>query len=96
MSEDGRRFKMNKKGVEITMNAMIIALLVLIAFAVIIAIFLGGTKTLGEWFKGTSSCTAQGGQCVPAASDCDGQAIPRKDCSNKGAGDEFCCLKRNT
>ncbi len=84
---------MSKKGIELSLNTMIIAILVLVAAAVIIAIFIGGMKGTGEWFKGASSCTAQGGECVSSASECAGQAIPRKNCDGKGEG--FCCIKAN-
>ena len=78
-----------KKGVELTLNTMIIAVILLVVAVIIIAIFTGGIKNIMPWFTTTSSCTGQGYECK-AKGDCSG-AIVKGNC----AADQYCCLKLN-
>lgn len=52
---------MNKKGVELPTNALIIILLAVVAGGIVLVFFLGGagplTQTLQEWWRGTTAGT---------------------------------------
>lgn len=56
---------MNKKGVELTLNTIIIAIILLVVLVVILAIF---TNVMGDSVRnllGFSNCASKGGDCVP-------------------------------
>lgn len=78
-----------KKGVEMTLNTMIIAIILLIVAAIIIAIFTGGIRDLVPWFKASSSCDGQGNTCYATSNECSGQVI-KSGCPNDKP---FCCLR---
>ncbi len=80
-----------KKGMELSMNTIIIAVILLVVAAVLIAIFTGGIKGVTPWFKSVSSCEGQGNDCVPDSASCAGQAV--KSGCDKNAKGEFCCLR---
>ncbi len=52
----------DKKGVELTMQTIIIAVLVIVVLIVLILIF---SKSAKNFFLGTSDCAAKGGECMP-------------------------------
>ena len=58
---------MNKKGAELSLNVIIIAVIVLVVLIVLIVIFSGKTSIFA---KITSGCEARGGTCL------DGSACP--------------------
>ncbi len=75
--------RFHKKGVELTMNTVIIAVMVLLVLLVIAFIFLGGTKS---WIKGTN-CADKGGECL---ADCAaGQSATPWSCDQKNTK---CCV----
>lgn len=85
----------NKKGVEITLNTMIIAIICLIVLAVVLIIF---SDVLGDQTSGLSgigSCEArgEGAGCIGQDEDCDGTRLPRVG----GCKDEtpICCIPKN-
>lgn len=82
---------MKKKGIELSLNTIIIAVLLLFVAAVIIAIFTGGLRDIVPWFKAASSCEGQGNKCYDTAEQCvDGQPI-KSGCENN----QYCCLREN-
>ena len=52
----------NKRGAELTMSTIIIAVLVIIVLIVLVLIF---SKSARNFFLGTSGCTSKGGDCLP-------------------------------
>ena len=79
----------NKKGVELSINTVIIIIITL--FILLILIFLV-MKGAGQWNKGTS-CDTQGGDCVTFAGDkrCPETkpVISAYSCPDKG---QTCCI----
>jgi hypothetical protein len=70
---------MNKKGVELSMNLIIIAaigLLVLVILAVLVINSGGKAQT------GLQSCVAQGGICQTGTTCASGQSVAAPDCNN--------------
>lgn len=69
----------NKKGVELTMNTMIIAIISLIVLAVILIIFTGSIGESIEGISGISSCEARGDNagCIGQDEACEGTKLPR-------------------
>lgn len=57
----------NKKGVQLTMQTVIIAVLVIIVLIVLIVIF---TKGTGSFVIGITSCIDRGGNCDSDAGSC--------------------------
>ena len=76
-----------KKGVELALNTMIIAIILLIVAAIIIAIFVGGVRNLVPWFNQATSCTGQGNTCK-LPDQCTGGVI-QGDCK----APDVCCLR---
>jgi len=52
---------MNKKGVEMTMSTIIIAVLVILVLIVLVLIF---SKSTRNFFLGTSGCDSKNGRCM--------------------------------
>lgn len=77
---------MNKKGVEMSMNVIIIAaigLLILLILAFLVVTYVNRTD------QGLKSCTAQyGGTCQSACENFDQQVSERTDCEKTG---KVCC-----
>jgi len=86
---------MNKKGVEISMNVIIIAALGLLVLVVLAAIFLGRA---GDFGQGAASCEAKGGTCAEECGNPDfgtedfGKRDPFSKCTTEG---DICCLPLN-
>ena len=90
---------MNKKGVEISMNVIIVAAIGLLVLVVLSVIFLG---RIGgeEGFAGqVGKCEVQGGKCAPECGNADyGTSAfktknPLISCPDDTAGDkQVCCL----
>ncbi|MFC1728425.1 hypothetical protein ACFLZ7_03105 [Nanoarchaeota archaeon] len=87
---------MNKKGVELSMNVIIIAAIALLVLVVLSVIFLGRIGTFGET---ASSCEAQGGKCAIACGDSDYKTQdfstmnPTITCEDTSAGESrVCCI----
>ena len=87
---------MNKKGVELSMNVIIIAAIALLVLVVLSVIFLGRIGAFGEK---AASCAAQGGKCAVACGDADyGTADyptmnPTIECADTFAGEpQVCCI----
>ena len=83
----------NKKGVELTLNTIIIAAICLIVLVVVIIIF---TNAMGQnvtTIFGLTSCPGKGGTCVPTSAQCqDGTAIYKYGGCGKGDQGDWCCL----
>ena len=80
-----------KKGVELTLNTMIIAVLLLIVAVVLVFVFTKGIGDIVPWFKAASTCEGRGDKCVDSASACTGQAI-QSGCPDKA---QYCCITKN-
>lgn len=88
---------MDKRGVELSMNAIIIAVISLIVLTVLVLIFSGkfgefgeGVTDVGESVNPDEKCYVPGHrQCVPA-----GQCSVEENIGGCGTGEE-CCLLRN-
>lgn len=87
---------MNKKGVEISMNVIIVAALGLLVLVVLSIIFLGRIGTFGQK---SADCEVQGGKCAQACGSPDFQTEnfakrnPLLNCVNDAAGNkQVCCL----
>jgi len=89
---------MNKKGVEITMNTIVVAAIALLVLVVLSAIFLGRIGTFGEK---SESCEVQGGLCAPTGEcgnpDYGAGGFPQKNpllsCPDDNVGNsQVCCI----
>jgi len=82
---------MKRKGVELSVNVIIIAIIALVVLVVIFALLTG---KLGVFSKGTSNCEDLGGKCQQNTCDLSiGQMpIPAGDlyCKSKNQGN-YCC-----
>lgn len=69
----------NKKGVELTMNTMIIAIISLIVLAVILIIFSDIITENVDGMHGISECAARGDNagCIASDEPCEGTKLPR-------------------
>lgn len=86
----------NKKGVELTMNTMIIAIISLIVLAVILIIFSNTISDNTDGLAGISSCEArgEGSGCVKKIDDCeDGTALPKVGCPDSELS--VCCIRNS-
>lgn len=81
----------DKKGVEITFNAIIIAVLVLIVLVVVIMIFTGMFSDIVPGLDSFMSCKGRGGDC--SNSKIDGQTCIYKyhECG-KDDKEQYCCF----
>lgn len=59
----------NKKGVEMSLQTVVIALLVLLVLAILIFMLFGGLKT----FNSGTDCENKGGHCVASQASCENQ-----------------------
>jgi len=87
---------MNKKGIEISMNVIIVAAIGLLVLVVLSVIFLG---RMGGVSENLSNCEVQGGKCAVQCGSLDygtenHQAKnPTISCPDDAAGDkQVCCL----
>lgn len=87
---------MDKKGVELSMNVIIIAAIALLVLVVLSVIFLGRIGTFGE---DVAACSTQGGRCAVECGDPDYRtqdfplANPTIDCPDTLAEEsQYCCL----
>ena len=82
----------NKKGAELTMNTIIIAVLVLIVLVVIFVIF---GKTATNFFLGTSGCTNKNGVCMPSPcpSGYTNHFGGNPECETRDGGRMICCIE---
>jgi len=81
----------NRKGVELSMNMIIVTILVLLVLLIVAFLLIRGS---GNWSKGTD-CLIQGGKCAPSGQACgDGgytdYPLPSALTCQK---DEKCCTK---
>ena len=74
-----------KKGVELSLNAIIIAALVLTVLVVLIIVF---TSEAGIFSKNVLTCEAKGGKCVPD-NDCQYQKTNFKCVTKENT---ICCI----
>lgn len=82
----------NKKGVEITLQTVIIAVLVLIVLVVLVFILFKGT---GNFLTGATSCEDKGGECVSDAAYCrqlGGSVYSMGSCPS---GQKCCIFEKN-
>jgi len=71
----------NKKGAELSLNVIVIAILVLIVLAILIFIL---SNKIGGFREGVDSCTDKGGKCNQL--NCNGPIIKTGDCAS-------CCIE---
>lgn len=65
------KVKMDKKGVELSINFMIVAI---IGLAILVVFFVAFTSNAGEFSKATQSCEVKGGKCV-AEGECQNKKL---------------------
>jgi len=77
----------NKKGIELSVNVIIIAVIALLVLVVLFAVFTG---RLTIFNIGIKDCAAKGGTCKAKGSCLSGQeiALPGTDCAKT----EDCCI----
>jgi hypothetical protein len=87
---------MDKKGVEISMNVLIVAAIGLLVLVVLSIIFLG---RIGTFSKSTADCAVQGGKCAIECGSVDfgtqnmPSANPTITCSAAATGEaQKCCI----
>ena len=80
---------MNKKGAELAMNLIVIAVIALLVMVVVLFIF-GGKANI--FSKGTDACSSKQGVCIPKEETCSGPVIEAKDCLEFDPP-QRCCLK---
>ena len=87
---------MNKKGVEISMNVLIVAAMGLLVLVVLSIIFLGRLGTFGQQ---SGDCEVQGGKCGIECGNPDygtqdfQKRNPLLKCADTSAGEsQLCCL----
>ncbi|MAE13017.1 hypothetical protein CMO92_00490 [Candidatus Woesearchaeota archaeon] len=81
----------SKKGVEIGMNFLIIAVIGILVLVVIIYLVSGGASNFNEGTK----CPSKGGKCVPSG-DCKDKGIEGEDICGKNSKDVCCPLLSTT
>ncbi|MGV8150596.1 MAG: hypothetical protein ACP5NV_02605 [Candidatus Woesearchaeota archaeon] len=81
----------NKKGVEMSLQTVVIALLVLIVLAILIFLLFGGTKA----FTSGTTCENKGGSCVASQTQCTNGYIGPWDCKGINEGQK-CCVPVGT
>jgi len=89
------RLVKNKRGVELTMQTIIIAVLVIVVLIVLILIF---SKSVRNFFLGTSGCTSRNGECM---SECPegwtNHFAGNPECeAEAGSGDTLLCCVRES
>jgi hypothetical protein len=85
------RILKNKRGAELTMNTIIIAVLVIIILIVLVLIF---SKSAQNFFLGTSDCKAKGGMC--RTDQCDTGETNHFAGNPSCKSGEICCVKAST
>jgi hypothetical protein len=83
-------FSKNKRGVELTMNTIIIAVLVIVVLIVLVLIF---SKSVRNFFLGTSDCHAKGGECM---SECESGTTNMFSGNPSCETGMICCVKETT
>ncbi len=79
---------MNKKGVEMSLQVIIVAVLALIVLVVLIVIFTGKTTFLANQTTGLTACESRGGKCTS-------NAIEDQQCFKGLLGcsaEQYCCI----
>ncbi len=83
---------MNRKGVEMSLEAIIIAVLVLIVLVVLVLIF---TKGSGGFYTGVTSCGDRGGSCKDACES--GESAYALGLTGEGCEkNSKCCIPEKT
>jgi hypothetical protein len=85
---------MNKRGVEMTMSTIIIAVMVILVLIIMVLIF---NKSARNFFLGTSGCTSKGAECQqsPCPSGSSNMFAGNPECESKGEG-MICCSRDNS
>ena len=78
---DFRMFLKNKKGVELTLNTVIIAILVVLVLIVIVGFFLGGTSKAKDTIADIFSASVAGSDISLAVQQCENYCAQAKDWS---------------
>lgn len=80
---------LNKRGVELSIQVIIVAVLALVVLIVLIVIFTGKTTFLANQTTGLTACESRGGSCEP-------NAIEGKQCFKDFGGcsgnKPYCCI----
>lgn len=90
--------RLYKKSQGLSLQAVVIAFIVIVVLVVMIAVFTGGIENIMPWLKSTTSCSGQGGDCVLTEEECTidgGAAFHKSGCPEEGQAQnlEWCCIK---
>ncbi|MBN2052285.1 hypothetical protein JW756_02170 [Candidatus Woesearchaeota archaeon] len=87
------RLTKNKRGAELTMSTIIIAVLVIIVLLVLVLIF---SKSARNFFLGTSGCASKGGTCQAECGQGETNHFAgNPECDGKTKG-YICCIREAT
>ena len=86
---------LNKKAQGLPLQVVIIALLLLVVFVVMVAVFMGGIGRVVPWIEKTTTCSARGGECMEAKDACitEGGSAIKAGCPDENQPGEWCCIK---
>ncbi|MFH1174714.1 MAG: hypothetical protein V1725_06265 [archaeon] len=62
-----------RRGVELSLNFIIIAVIVLVILLIAIVLVINGGTSFN---RDTKTCTSRGGQCIPGGDSCPSGSIP--------------------
>lgn len=79
----------SKKGAEIALNVIIVAVIGLLVLAIVIYIFAGKTQL---FTSGSEACSTKQGTCIDITEPCSGPIQPAKDCDERDPPMK-CCVK---
>ena len=85
------RMLKDKKGVELTLNAVIIGVLVMIVLVVIVMIFTGVIGDIVPPLEGFMSCSGKGGQCADTCNPGEQKIYHFGECGDDSEPD-YCCI----
>jgi len=87
------RLARSKRGAELTMSTIIIAVLVIIVLLVLVLIF---SRSARNFFLGTSGCSTKGGECKSQCEEGETNHFAgNPDCDGKQKG-TICCVREST
>ena len=89
----------NKKGVELSMNLVVVSIILLLVLLVVIGVFVGKINFFGAK---TADCVVQGGKCAVECGSADfgtenfQKQNPLVSCPDAGADKQLCCFPLTT
>lgn len=84
----------NKRGMEMTLGTIIIAIIVMLVAIILIMIFTGFASQVFPDIFGMASCQGRGGQC--SATKIDGHTCLYQfgGCGKDNSGQDYCCIPK--